>query len=95
VPPSRPAPGWSVGKWIAAILAVAVHLAFVVFLIVSVSWQNHEPEPVSVELYAPQAIAPKAVPPAPPPPKPEPPVSWSPSNPIRAACSTLTTVPRI
>jgi colicin import membrane protein len=68
VPPSRPAPGWSVGKWIAAILAVAVHLAFVVFLIVSVNWQNREPEPVSVDLYAP----PKEAPPAPQPPKPEP-----------------------
>ena len=61
-------PGWSVGKWIAAILAVVVHLAFVVFLIVSVNWQNKEPEPVSVELYAP----PREAPPAPQPPKPEP-----------------------
>jgi colicin import membrane protein len=69
VPPSRPAPGWSVGKWIAAIIAVAVHLAFVVFLVFSVNWQNREPEPVSVELYAPQPVAPK---PAPEPPKPEP-----------------------
>jgi colicin import membrane protein len=77
VPPSRPAPGWSVGKWIAAILAVAVHLAFVVFLIVSVNWQNHEAEPVSVELYAPPGEAapppPKPEPPKPEPPKPEPP----------------------
>ncbi len=69
MPPSRPAPGWSVGKWIAAILAVAVHLAFVVFLIVSVNWQNREAEPVSVELYAP----PTEAAPAPQPPKPEPP----------------------
>jgi colicin import membrane protein len=69
VPPSRPAPGWSVGKWVAAILAVAVHLAFVVFLIVSVNWQNREPEPVSVELYAPA----KEPAPAPPKPQPEPP----------------------
>jgi colicin import membrane protein len=68
VPPSRPAPGWSVGKWIAAILAVAVHLAFVVFLIVSVNWQNREAEPVSVELYAP----PGETPPQPQPPKPQP-----------------------
>jgi len=71
VPPSRPAPGWSVGKWIAAILAVAVHLAFVVFLIVSVNWQNHEAEPVSVELYAPPAET--QSPPQPPKPAPEPP----------------------
>jgi colicin import membrane protein len=68
VPPSRPASSWSVGKWVAAILAVAVHLAFVVFLIFSVNWQNHEPEPVSVELYAP----PKEAVPAPQPPKPTP-----------------------
>lgn len=75
MPPSRPAPGWSVGKWIAAILAVAVHLAFVVFLIVSVNWQNREAEPVSVELYAPPSETPTPQPPkpAPEPPKPEPP----------------------
>ena len=76
MPPSRPAPGWSGGKWIAAILAVAVHLAFVVFLIVSVNWQNHEAEPVSVELYAPPGEAPpppQPPKPAPEPPKPEPP----------------------
>ena len=71
MPPSRPAPGWSVGKWIAAILAVAVHLAFVVFLIVSVNWQNREAEPVSVELYAPPSETPP--PPQPPRPEPEPP----------------------
>lgn len=71
MPPSRPAPGWSVGKWIAAILAVAVHLAFVVFLIVTVNWQNREAEPVSVELYAPAKEA--APPPQPPKPQPEPP----------------------
>lgn len=78
MPPSRPASGWSVGKWIAAILAVAVHLAFVVFLIFSVNWQNREPEPVSVELYAPpKEAAPAPQPPKaePEPPKPEPPKS--------------------
>src|SRR6266550_2007697 len=53
MPPSRTATRWSTGKWIAAALAVAVHLGFIVFLIFSVTWQNPKPEAVSVELYAP------------------------------------------
>src|SRR5450631_1458625 len=57
MPPSRTPTRWSTGKWIAAILAVAVHLGFIVFLIFSVTWQNSKPE------------APK---PRPEPPKPEP-----------------------
>jgi colicin import membrane protein len=72
MPPSRTATRWSTGKWIAAILAVAVHLGFIVFLIFSVTWQNPKPEAVSVELYAPptpEKIPPK---PAPEPPKPPP-----------------------
>jgi colicin import membrane protein len=85
MPPSRTATRWSTGKWIAAILAVAVHLGFVVFLIFSVTWQNSKPEAVSVELYAPPAPMPEKTtppkpapeppkpPPAPPKPKPEPP----------------------
>ena len=68
VPPQRPGTDGAAGKWIAAILAVAVHLAFVVFLVFSVNWQNREPEVVSVELYAPQPILAK---PAPAPPAPE------------------------
>jgi type IV secretory pathway VirB10-like protein len=73
MPPTRTPTRWSTGKWIAAILAVTVHLGFIVFLIFSVTWQNPKPEPVSVELYAPPAE--KAVPPkpAPEPPPPEPP----------------------
>jgi colicin import membrane protein len=73
MPPSRTPARWSTGKWIAAILAVTVHVGFIVFLIFSVTWQNSKPEPVSVELYAPPAE--KAVPPkpAPEPPPPEPP----------------------
>lgn len=81
MPPSRTATRWSTGKWLAAILAVAVHLGFVVFLIFSVTWQNSKPEAVSVELYAPpapeKATPPKPVPEPPPPeppkPQPEPP----------------------
>ena len=77
MPPSRTATRWSTGKWIAAILAVAVHLGFIVFLIFSVTWQNPTPEAVSVELYAPPApekIPPKPAPdPQPPPEPPRPP----------------------
>ena len=80
MPPPRSDPRWSTGKWIAAILAVAIHLAFVAFLIFSVTWQNRMPEAVSVELYAAplpeKADTPKPKPPEPPPPeppKPEPP----------------------
>ena len=81
MPPSRTATRWSTGKWIAAILAVAVHVGFIVFLIFSVTWQNPKPEAVSVELYAPPdkttppkpAPEPPKPPPEPPKPPPEPP----------------------
>jgi len=76
MPPSRTPTRWSTGKWIAAILAVAVHLGFIVFLIFSVTWQNSKPEAVSIELYAPPApekIAPPKPVPEPPKPAPEPP----------------------
>jgi colicin import membrane protein len=74
MPPLRARPNWSTAKWIAAILAIAVHVAFVLFLIFSVNWQNRKPEPVTAELYVPPA-AEKIEPPKPPPepPKPEPP----------------------
>ena len=56
---------------------MAIHLAFVVFLVFSVTWQNRKPEAVSVELYAPpspEKVEPvKSRPPEPEPPKPEPP----------------------
>src|SRR6202163_1794963 len=70
MPPSRTATRWSTGKWIAAVLAVAVHLGFIVFLIFSVTWQNSKPEAVSVAVYAPPA--PERPKPAPEPPKPTP-----------------------
>src|SRR5438105_1689186 len=72
MPPSRTATRWSTGKWIAAALAVAVHLGFIVFLIFSVTWQNPKPEAVSVELYAPPTPEKVAPTPAPEPPKPPP-----------------------
>jgi len=72
MPPSRTPTRWSTGKWIAAVLAVAVHLGFIVFLIFSVTWQNSKPEAVSVELYAPPAPE-KAPPPKPAPESPKPP----------------------
>jgi colicin import membrane protein len=85
MPPSRTATRWSTGKWVAAILAVAVHLGFIVFLIFSVTWQNPKPEAVSIELYAPPAPErttppkpapePPKPPPEPPRPQPEPPKS--------------------
>jgi colicin import membrane protein len=74
MPPSRARSSWSTVKWIAAILAIAVHVAFLLFLIFSVNWQNRNPAPVTAELYVPPA-AEKIEPakPAPEPPRPEPP----------------------
>jgi len=76
MPPPRSDARWSTGKWIAAILAVAIHLAFVAFLVFSVTWQNRKPEAVSVELYAAplpeKADTPKLKPPEPEPVKPPP-----------------------
>jgi colicin import membrane protein len=64
----------SVLKWIAAILAIAVHVGFVLFLIFSVNWQNRKPEPVTAELYVPPQATVVAPPkPVPEPPRPEPP----------------------
>src|SRR5215472_5258373 len=67
-------------KWIAAILAIAVNLGFVLFLVFHVTWRNPPQESVAVELYAPsppieKIEAPKALPEPPPepPPKVEPP----------------------
>jgi len=80
MPPSRERPRWSAAKWTAAVLAVAVHIGFVLFLVFSVTWQSRKPEIVTAELYAPekpapkvQAEAPKPEPEAPKPPPPEPP----------------------
>src|SRR5271169_5932353 len=75
--PRRARSDWSTGRWIAAILAVAVNIAFIAFLVFSVTWQSRKLEPVSVELYAPPAPAveklePPKRPPEPPKPQPEP-----------------------
>jgi colicin import membrane protein len=72
MPPSRERTRWSAGKWIAAILAIAVHVGFVLFLIFSVTWQNPKPEPVTAELYAPPPEKTEPAKPPPEPPKPEP-----------------------
>src|SRR6266702_3203451 len=74
MPPSRERARWSTTKWIAAFLAIAIHLAFVLFLVFSVNWQNRKPEPVTAELYAPPPTKPAPEPPNPnpEPPKPEP-----------------------
>jgi colicin import membrane protein len=68
MPPRRVRSSWSAVKWIAAILAIAVHVAFVLFLIFSVNWQNRKPEPVTAELYVPPAA--EKIEPAKPPPEP-------------------------
>src|ERR1700704_2416417 len=85
MPPSRTATRWSTGKWIAAILAVAVHLGFIVFLIFSVTWQNPKPEAVSVELYAPPTPEKTPPKPAPEPPKPPPEPPKPPPEPPKPA----------
>ena len=71
--PSRSAGGASRGKWIAAALATAVHVAFILVLVFTVNWQNPKPEAVTAELYAPPSAAAKAEPPAKTEPPPEPP----------------------
>ena len=68
---------------VSGLLAAAVHLALLVFLIMGVSWNRKPPEPVSVELWRDVPVAPppkpvsvappKAVEPPPPAPKPAPP----------------------
>ena len=81
MPPSRERPRWSAAKWTAAILAVAVHVGFVLFLVFSVTWQSRKPEPVVAELYAqPKTEAPK---PAPEPPAPEPEPAKPPPEPAK------------
>jgi colicin import membrane protein len=73
--PRRPTSQWSIGRTIAAALAIVVNLGFIAFLVFSVTWQNRAPDPVTVELYAPRAQVaerPEAAQPSPEPPKPAP-----------------------
>src|SRR3989442_14885424 len=90
MPPSRERARWSTTKLIAAILAIAIHLAFVLFLVFSVNWQNRKPEAVTAELYAPpqktEPAKPAPEPPKPPPepPKPEPEPPKPPPEPAKA-----------
>jgi len=58
----RPETGRSVAKWIAGLLAIAVNLGFVLFLMFHVTWRNPAPEGVAVELYAPPQVAEKIEP---------------------------------
>ncbi len=83
MPPSRAHTRWSAAKWIAGILAITVHVAFVLFLIFSVNWQNPKPEPVTAELYVPppEKIEPAKPPPEPPKPEPEPKPPVEPAKP--------------
>src|SRR5213080_1669213 len=81
---------WTTPKWIAALLALGVHIGFLLVLIFSVNWQNMPSAPIAAELYAPpvaEKIEPKRepepqLPPPPqPPPPPEPPLPRPPPPP--------------
>lgn len=68
--------GRSAAKWIAGLLAIAVNLGFVLFLIFHVTWRNPPQESIAVELYAPsppieKIEAPKTQPELPPEPAPK------------------------
>ena len=57
------------GKLQSALLALGVHVAFLVFLVIGVSWRADIPQATSVELWSDLPAQPRA---APPPPRPEP-----------------------
>lgn len=63
---SRPVPRLAAG-----LLALGVHLLFVLLLVFGVSWQTRHPVPVTVDLW--ESIPPAPRPPVPAPPAPEPP----------------------
>ena len=68
---SRPVPRLAAG-----LLALGVHVLFVLLLVFGVSWQTRHPAPVTVDLWEsiPQPPAPRPTVPAPPVPEPPPPV---------------------
>ena len=67
------------GRFVAALLAVAVHIALALFLIFGVQWQNKYGEQIAVEVVPPMPLAqPAPVPPSEPSPPPEPPPRVSP-----------------
>ena len=57
---ARPAP-----KLLAGMLALAVHVAFILLLVFGVSWQTEHPVPVSVDIWASLPPPPRTVPPEP------------------------------
>jgi len=66
------------GRWRAAALAVAVHLALLAFLWIGINWQSATPVAVEAELWSPQTRDAAPTPPPPPPqpqPKPQPQVT--------------------
>ncbi|BBP03348.1 hypothetical protein TPL01_27080 [Sulfuriferula plumbiphila] len=74
----------SPGRLPAAILAVLVHLLFIVFLIFSVNWKSHPPAPVMADLWEalpPPPARPVVQPRPAPKPKPEPVVEPPPAQP--------------
>jgi colicin import membrane protein len=69
------------GRLVAALLAVAVHIALALFLIFGVQWQNKYAEQMTVEVVPPMPLAQTPPPPQPvvkPPPEPPPPVAQPP-----------------
>jgi colicin import membrane protein len=75
----RNQPARATGRWLAAGLAVAVHLIFLGVLVFSLSWQNKPSAPVTAELYAPPSRTDAAPQPAPPPPAAVPPPKVEPT----------------
>ncbi|MDR0250867.1 MAG: TonB C-terminal domain-containing protein [Burkholderiales bacterium] len=79
--PSSDAPKRRADFWIALTFAVVANLIFLGLLVVSVSWRNPPPVPVTAELYAPPAPEPKPLPPPPKPPVKPPPEIKPPEQP--------------